>query len=159
MDIYTDYAYHTGELYANESRTGFIGIEDSQHAPVLPRIRMILRLIRRIRFSRVKSLLGFIRQIEGANEEYVKMRHLDVLMVAVDSAHQGKGIATELVAFAKQEADTKGSPLLIDTDMEPYAKMYEHLGCELYHTVTADNGVTRYSLVYNKPKTVSESRI
>ncbi len=26
--------------------------------------------------------------------------------------------------------------------------MYIHFGCELYNTVTADNGVTRYSLCY-----------
>ena len=31
-----------------------------------------------------------------------------------------------------------------------YAKMYQHLGCELYNTVKADNGVTRYSLCYKK---------
>jgi hypothetical protein len=32
--------------------------------------------------------------------------------------------------------------------MKDYADLYEHLGCTLYNTVTADNGVTRYSLVY-----------
>ena len=40
--------------------------------------------------------------------------------------------------------------LLFDTDMKEYAEMYKHFGCELYNTVTADNGVTRYSLCYKK---------
>ena len=32
--------------------------------------------------------------------------------------------------------------------MKSYSDMYIHFGCELYNTVTADNGVTRYSLCY-----------
>lgn len=47
-------------------------------------------------------------------------------------------------------SDTMGIPLLFDTDMKEYAEMYNHFGCELYNTVTADNGVTRYSLCYKK---------
>ena len=43
---------------------------------------------------------------------------IDILLVCVDKEHQGKGIATELVDFAKKMSD--------------------------------DNGVTRYSLVYQK---------
>jgi hypothetical protein len=59
-----------------------------------------------------------------------------------------KGIATELINYAKEMSDSIGLPLLFDTDMEEYTKMYQHFGCELYNTVTADNGVTRYSLCY-----------
>lgn len=29
-------------------------------------------------------------------------------------------------------------------------EIYQHLGCRLYNQETADNGVTRYSLVYQK---------
>ena len=75
---------------------------------------------------------------------------LDALMVCVDKGHQGQGIASELVAYAKNMSDTLGIPLLFDTDMKEYAEMYKHFGCELYNTVTADNGVTRYSLCYKK---------
>ena len=46
--------------------------------------------------------------------------------------------------------DELGIPLLFDTDMKAYAEMYRHFGCELYNTVTADNGVTRYSLCYRR---------
>ena len=68
-------------------------------------------------------------------------------MVCVDKEHQGQGIATELVNFVKKMSDDKDIPLLFDTDMKEYAEIYQHLGCRLYNQVTADNSVTRYSLV------------
>ena len=34
------------------------------------------------------------------------------------------------------------------TMLKAYAEMYQHFGCELYNSVKADNGVTRYSLCY-----------
>ena len=92
--------------------------------------------------------MSFAKQIGRSNEKYAKERHIDALMVCVDKEHQGQGIASELVAFAKNMADDLGVPLLFDTDMKDYADMYQHFGCELYNTVTADNGVTRYSLCY-----------
>ena len=78
------------------------------------------------------------------------MRHIDALMVCVDKNCQGQGIASELIRYAQNMADETGVPLLFDTDMKPYAEMYQHFGCELYNTVTADNGVTRYCLCYKK---------
>ena len=148
MGIYVDFVYQAGELYANEDMTGFIGLEDSGHKPVWPRIRMLIRMLAKIKLSKVKSMLAFAKQISGSNERYAKQRHIDTLMVCVDRDHQGKGIASELVGFAKEKADMAGIPLLFDTDMKAYAEMYRHLGCELYNSVTADNGVTRYSLCY-----------
>ncbi|WP_026528519.1 GNAT family N-acetyltransferase [Butyrivibrio sp. VCD2006] len=150
MALYVDYVYEAGELYANEDFTGFIGLEDSGNAHKLPQIKMLLRMLIKIRFSRLKSLVSFAKQIGGSNEKYAKQRHIDALMVCVDKGYQGRGIASELVTFAKEMSDELGIPLLFDTDMKDYAEMYQHLGCELYNTVTADNGVTRYSLCYHK---------
>lgn len=131
MSVYVDYVYGAGELYANEAMTGFIGLEDSAHAPVFPRIRMILRLFRAIPYKRIKSFLHFANQVSRSNEKYAKQRHLDALMVCVDKEYQGKGIASELISFAKKKADELGIPLLFDTDMKDYADMYQHFGCEL----------------------------
>lgn len=94
-------------------------------------------------------MLSFVKQISGQESIYKKKRHIDTLMVCVDKKHQGSGVASELIRFAKQKADRLGVPLLFDTDMKDYADMYIHFGCELYNTVTADNGVTRYSLCYS----------
>ncbi len=151
MGIYVDFVYRSGELYANENMTGFIGLEDSAHKPVWPQIRMLFNLLFKIRLSKVKSLLYFAKQISGSNDCFAKQRHFDALMVCVDKDQQGKGIASELVRFAKEKADKAAIPLLFDTDMKAYAEMYQHFGCELYNSVTADNGVTRYSLCY-RPK-------
>ena len=148
MAIYVDYVYRSGALYSNEELTAFVGLEDPSAAPVGPRLKMILKLMTSIKFSKIKSLLKFVKQIEGSNARYAKKPHIDALMVCVDKEHQGEGLATELIEFAKAIASSKGVPLLFDTDMKDYSDMYEHFGCELYNTVTADNGVTRYSLCY-----------
>ena len=150
MSVYVDYVYRAGELYANEELTALIGLEDSAHAPVLPRIKMIWKLLTGLPFKRVKSFLHFANQVSGSNARYAKQRHLDALMVCVDKAQQGRGLASELVRLAQAEADRLGVPLLFDTDMQDYAAMYQHLGCTLYNKVTADNGVTRYSLCYRE---------
>lgn len=150
MAIYVDYVYQTKELYTNEEMTGFIGLEDSAHAPVFPRIRMIFRMFTAIPYKRIRTFLHFANQIGRSNEKFAKERHLDALMVCVDKDHQGEGIASNLIRFAMDRADELEVPLLFDTDMKDYADMYRHFGCELYNTVTADNGVTRYSLYYRK---------
>ncbi len=127
-----------------------MGLEDSENAHKLPQVRMLFRMLTNIRFSKLKSLVRFAKQIGSSNAKYAKKRHLDALMVCVDKGHRGQGIASELVTYAKNMSDTMGIPLLFDTDMKEYAEMYKHFGCELYNTVTADNGVTRYSLCYKK---------
>ena len=72
MGIYVDFVYQAGELYANEDMTGFIGLEDSEHKPVWPQIKMLFRMLFKIRLSRVRSLLAFVKQISGSNERFVK---------------------------------------------------------------------------------------
>ena len=148
MSLYVDYVYRSGELYVNDDLTGFIGLEDSAHSPKLRLLVMLIKMYFRIGSSRIKSLLRYADQLSGANGEYARQRHIDALMVCVDKNHQGKGIASELVAYAKKMSDEKHLPLLFDTDMKAYADIYAHLGCKLYNTITADNGVSRYCLCY-----------
>ena len=157
MSVYVDCVYRAGELYANEDLTGFIGLEDSASAPVLPRVKMIGRLFAAQPFRRIRSLLGYVKQISKSNARYAKRRHLDALMVCVDRDRQGQGIASGLIRFAQAEADRLGLPLLFDTDMKAYADMYQHFGCELYNRVTAENGVTRYSLCWEKGAAAPEN--
>ena len=150
MKIYVEYVYRAGELYGNETLTGFIGIEDTRKPAIAAKMIMLFKLICRLPLSKLKSLMHFAKQIRSSNAEYAKKPHLDILMVCVERKQQGQGIATELVEFAKKMSEDKGIPLLFDTDMKEYAKIYQHLGCRLYKQVTADNNVTRYSLVYQK---------
>ena len=59
--------------------------------------------------------------------------HIDILFVCVDKEYQGKGYARHLVEVAKKYAEEESVPLLFDTDMERYAQIYQHYGCELYN--------------------------
>ena len=65
MAIYVDYVYHAGELYANEDLTGFIGLEDSENAHKFLQVKMLLRMLTGIRFSRLKSLVDFANTYDG----------------------------------------------------------------------------------------------
>ena len=150
MSMYVDYVYKAGELYTNEDMTGFIGIEDSGRKPVVPQIVMLNRMMTGFSHSKKKSFIQYVKQVSRSNKKYAKKRHLEVLMVCVDKDHQGQGVATELVQYAKKMADTLDLPLIFDTDMKKYAEMYMHMGCKLYNMIPADNGVTRYSLCYKK---------
>ena len=89
--------------------TGFIGLEDSYHKPVWPLIRMNFKMPVKIRFSKIKSLLAFAKQISVSNERYAKQRHFEALKVCVDKDQQGKGLASELVSFAKEHWSPCGS--------------------------------------------------
>ena len=89
------------------------------------------------------------KQISNWNSLYASKPHIDILFVCVNKEYQGKGYANFLVQTAKEYAVKEHLPLLFDTDMERYARIYEHYGCKLYNQATASNGVTRYNLVWN----------
>ena len=57
-------------------------------------------------------------------------------------------LSAMVLYFAKKYAKSEKVPLLFDTDMERYAQIYQHYGCELYNQTLASNGVTRYNLVW-----------
>ena len=151
MSVYVDFVYESKALYATDDGSGFIGLQYSEDAPVIPQIKMLFKLFTSLPIGKIKKMLGHIKQIANENKRYASKPHIDVLMVAVDKNSQGRGYATKLISFAKETAMKKDVPLLVDTDMKQYAEMYRHLGFKLYNTKTATNGVTRYNLVW-KPK-------
>ena len=148
MTAYVDFVYESKALYSTNNGMGYIGLQYSKAAAVIPQIKMLCRLFIRLPFSKIKRLLGHIRQIADGNKKYASKPHIEVLMAAVNKDAQGKGYAKKLIDFAKQMAKKKNVPLLVDTDMRNYAEMYQHLGFNLYNTKTASNGVTRYSLLW-----------
>lgn len=150
MDVYTDYVYESKALYATEDNRAVIGFVHSKNAPIVPQIKMLIRLLKVIPYKTVKRYMSHIKQISDANKQYASKPHIDILFVCVDKKYQGKGYAKQLVEFAKTHADKENVPLLFDTDMEKYAQIYQHYGCELYNQKTASNGVTRYNLVWKK---------
>ena len=154
MAAYVDSVYESKALYATDDDLGFIGLQYSKEAPVIPQLRLLFRLFMRLPFGKIRKLLRHIKQIASENKRYASKPHIDVLMVAVNQKAQGRGYATKLVNFAKEKAEQKQVPLLVDTDMKQYAEMYQHLGFRLYNTKTASNGVTRYNLIWKPGKKV-----
>lgn len=148
MDIYTDYVYESKALYASEDNKAVIGFVHSKKTTIVPQLKMLVRLLKVIPYKTLKKYLSHIKQIADSNKLYASKPHIDILFVCVDTEYQGKGYAKYLIEFAKKYADKENVPLLFDTDMEKYAQIYQHYGCELYNHTTASNGVTRYNLVW-----------
>lgn len=148
MSIYVDYVYESKALYVSEDQKACIGLQPSKGAPIKPQIKMLLRLMRKIPFGKIKKLMGFVKQISDSNKEYASCPHIEVLMVCVDRGLQGQGRARELLEFAQSMAESRRLPLLIGTDMKEYCEMYVHFGCKLFNETRASNGVTRYNLVW-----------
>ncbi len=150
MDIYTDYVYESKALYVTEDHKGVVGFIHSKKAPVYPQIKMLFRLLKVIPFKILKKYMSHIKQISDSNKQYAVKPHIDILFVCVDKEYQGKGYVRYLVEAAKKYAESEKVSLLIDTDMDRYAQIYQHYGCELYNQTLASNGVTRYNLVWKK---------
>ena len=81
--------------------------------------------------------------------DFGEYNHLSPYYIVTMVFHdQENGISNALVSL-ENELSYLGYP---DHCLHagPIIRMYKHFGCELYNTVTADNGVTRYSLSYKK---------
>jgi GNAT superfamily N-acetyltransferase len=148
MKAYVKCVYKSKSLYQNDEGDAFIGLSFSDEKALLPQIGLLISLIRIIPSNVRRGFLKFVKEIKNEDDTYTKGLHLETLMVCVSNEAQGKGRARELVDFAKSMAKDRNAPLLFDTDMKEYSDMYQHLGCELYHTKTATNGITRYNLVW-----------
>ena len=148
MKAYVRCVYESKSLYQNEEGDAFIGLSFSDEKAILPQIKLLFALLSIIPSKSRKRFLRFVKEIKNEDDTYTKGLHLETLMVCVSKDAQGKGRARELVDFAKDMAKSRNAPLLFDTDMKEYSDMYQHLGCELYHTKTATNGITRYNLVW-----------
>lgn len=148
MDAYVQFVYESGCLYRTKDGKGYIGLAFSKDTYFLPQMKMLFRMICFIPRKVLGRFMKHIRQISGCNQKYAKQPHVEVLMVCVKKDCQGQGVSRKMVEYAKEMAVRYRVPLLFDTDMKDYAQIYEHLGCTLYNQVTADNGVTRYSLVW-----------
>lgn len=148
MEAYVKCAYASKTLYKSDDGKGFIGLCYSDEKHYFLQLIMMIKIIQIIPFKVMKRFIKQIKAIADGNKEYTTSTYLEVLMVCVRKEYQGQGKAKELVDFAKEKASSRNVPLLLGTDMEAYAKMYQHLGCKLYNTKTALNGVTRYNLVW-----------
>lgn len=152
MDAYVRCVYEMKALYRSEDGKAYIGLAYSDQKKIIPQIKMLLQMLHRIPFAINKRFLKHVKEISDGNKRYTQNTYLEILMVCVEKEYQGQKRAKELVDFAKEKASERAVPLLFDTDMEAYARMYEHYGCTLYNKKTASNGITRYNLVWNESR-------
>lgn len=150
MDIYVKATYKMGALYVNSDNSGYIGLSSGTQKFIFIKINMMLQILHILPFSIMKKFLTHIKQIENGDSIYKQKPCIEVLMVCVKKSEQGKGKMKELVDFAKEISDKSKIPCLVNTDMAEYAKKYQHYGFHLYNQITAQNGITRYNLVYKK---------
>lgn len=149
MDAYVHCLYESNYLFCSEDRKAFIGLAYSDEKKILPQIKLMFQLLFILHINKNKKFLNHIKQISKGNKRYSKDKYLEVLMVCVDNEYQGKGRVKELIDFAKEKASKRNLPLILDTNMERYANIYEHYGFTIYNKIRASNGVTRYNLVWN----------
>ncbi len=114
MDIYTDYVYESKALYVTEDNKAVVGLVHSKTAPIVPQLKMLVRLLKAIPYKTLKRYMAHIKQIVDSNKQYASKPHIDILFVCVDREYQGKGYARQLVEFAKKYADKEKVPLLFD---------------------------------------------
>ena len=79
MDIYTDYVYESKALYGTENHKGIVGFIHSKKAPVYPKLKMLIRLLKVIPFKTLKKYMSHIKQIPGSNKQYAAKPHIDIL--------------------------------------------------------------------------------
>ena len=148
MAHYVDYTLAYKMLYENEEGNGFVALKRSWKSKVIADSRLMKRLDRCMPEEPYLRMQEFTREIATPDYPYAINRHVSMLMLCVDPAERGRGLGRELVEFSQEYARSEGVPLIIDTDMPGNCALYQHLGCKLYRTKTAKNGVTRHNLVW-----------
>lgn len=148
MSHYVDYALAYKMLYANEEGNGFVALKRSWKSKAFADARLLRRLDRCMPEEPYRRMQEFTREIATPEHPYGGARHVSMLMLCVDAGARGHGLGRALVEFSQEFARKEGVPLLIDTDMPGNCALYQHLGCTLYRTKTARNGVTRHNLVW-----------
>ena len=148
MIHYVDFAIACKKLYANEEHNGFVVLQRENVSHPFREMRLDKALHSSIPSEYLEKLEAFASEVADTESIYRRNPHLELLNLCVDVSKRGRGLGGRIVDFCKDQARAQGLPLIIDTDMPNNRDMYVHMGCELYRTFEASNGVTRYNLVW-----------
>ena len=148
MAHYVDFAIACKKLYANEEGNGFVVLNRETTSHPFREMQLDRKLRAAIPHRCLDGLESFATEVADTESAFRKNPHLELLNLCVDKSQRGRGLGRAIVDFCKGQARAQGVPLIIDTDMSNNRDMYIHMGCELYRTFEASNGVTRYNLVW-----------
>ncbi len=148
MAHYVDFAIACKKLYANEERNGFVVLNRENTSHPFREMQLDRKLRSSIPHRCLDGLEEFATEVADTTSTYRSNPYLELLNLCVDESQRGQGLGKAIVEFCKGQAHAQGVPLIIDTDMPNNRDMYLHMGCELYRTFEASNGVTRYNLVW-----------
>ena len=98
---------------------------------------------------------ALIAMAQSGDEQYAKIfkkehDYIAVSMVVVLREYQGKGYMHKILEQPFAEADTKNIPCILDTDTPLKVKKYTRCGMELCGEKKLKNGISLYTMAYNK---------
>lgn len=141
--LYTTSDRHEGFLILSGEGAGSIGFMDG--------IRMILAEKRALGgFGKMKEFITACFCDGGSIETRMrkaKRRFLRIEMLVVLPEYQGQGFMRKMMEYTYQLAETRGVPVILDTDDRDKASRYEHLGMKLDRVRTGGDKFHMYDLI------------
>ena len=141
--LYTTSDRHEGFLVLSGEGTGSVGFVDG--------IRMILAEKQALGgFRKMKEFIGACFCDGGSIETRMrkaKRKFLRIEMLAVRPEYQRQGYMRKMLEYTYRLAESRGVPVILDTDDRDKASRYEHLGMKLDRIRTCDDKFHMYDLI------------
>lgn len=151
FEIMIECYYRAGVLYTtSEKGEGYLAYWRKREKPAMgPVLRMIKRFLCEL------PPKAWIAVAESGGEQYAKIfrkepDYIVVSMVVVLREFQGKGFMHRVLEQPFAEAASKGIPCVLDTDTSLKVKKYIRCGMELCGEKKIKNGISLYTMVYNR---------
>lgn len=153
FEIMTEYFYRAGVLYAtSEKGEGYLAYWRKKAKPAMGSVPHMIK-----RFLCELPPKAWIAVAQSGGEQYAKIfkkepDYIAVSMVVVMREFQGKGFMHKVLEQPFAEADSRNIPCVLDTDTPLKVKKYIHCGMELYGEKKIKQGISLYTMVYNRKK-------
>lgn len=153
FEIMTECFYRAGVLYAtSEKGEGYLAYWSKRAKPSMsPALHMIKRFLCELPPKAWMAVAG------SGGDQYAKVfkkerDYVVVSMVAVLREFQGKGFMHKVLEQPFAEADSRNIPCVLDTDTPLKVKKYIRCGMELCSEKKIKQGISLYTMAYNRKK-------
>jgi GNAT superfamily N-acetyltransferase len=117
--------------------------------PVGLQLRLVPRFLRLYGLARTPLLLRGLTQLDRSHPD--DRPHWYLAVLGTDTAHQGKGIGSALLAPVLAICDEEGIPAYLESSKESNIPFYNRHGFEVTCEVTAKDGPTIWPM-YREPR-------